>query len=164
MDKKYFPHFYKENVKRIFRFFFFRVSGRREIAEDLTQDVFVKAFNAFESYDPETSRSAWLYMIARNHFINHLEKTKPGVSLEELEHLPMGTVDWATILSKKYDTARVLDAIESLPEEDKTLVRLKFLEGWGYADIAEVLGKSAATLRVKTHRALKALRAILKHL
>ncbi len=164
MDKKHFPDFYKANLKRIYRFFFFRVGGRKEIAEDLTQDVFLKAFNAFETYDPETSRSAWLYTIARNHFVNHLEKSKPSVALEEVDHLPLGAVDWSDILADTYDADRLLKAIDTLPLEDKDLVRLKFLEGWGYEDIAALyLGKSAATLRVRAHRALKALKAYLKH-
>lgn len=162
MDKKHFPDFYRMHIKSIYKFFYFRVSGRKEIAEDLTQDVFMKAFNAFESYDPATSRSAWIYMIARNHFINHLEKSKPSVDLGEVENTSAVAVDWAEHMSKKHDAGRLMAALSDLPKDDRELVRMKFLEGWGYDDIAKVMDKSAATLRVQAHRALKTLRAILK--
>ena len=162
MDAKHFPDFYRDNLKRIYKFFYFRVSGKREIAEDLTQDVFVKALAAFDTYDPETSKSAWLYTIARNHFVNYLEKAKPTVDLEEVDHLPLGQVDWPEEMASKHDQGRLLEALGQLPQVDQDLIRWKFLEGWRYEAISQILDKSAATLRVQAHRALKALKAILQ--
>ena len=162
MDTKHFPDFYRANFKRIYRFYFFRVGGKREIAEDLTQDVFVKALGAFESYDPETSKSAWIYTIARNHFVNYLEKSRPGVPLEDVEELASMSDDWPEQMMQRHDAKRLFTAMQELPRPDRDLIRLKFLEGWGYEDIAMQVGKTAGALRVQAHRALKVLQHILK--
>jgi RNA polymerase sigma-70 factor (ECF subfamily) len=162
MDRKHFPDFYRENVKRVYRFLFYRVGGNKEMAEDLTQDVFVKALNAFESYDPNVSQSSWIYTIARNHLINQLQKTRPGVDLEEIENTVWDTVDWGERMALIHDQERLLGAIAELSKEDAELVRLKYLEGWPYEEIAEKLEKTTGSLRVQAYRALKQLKKILK--
>lgn len=162
MDRKHFPEFYRSNVKRVYRFLFYRVSGNKEMAEDLTQDVFVKALGAFERYDPAVSETSWILTIARNHLINQLQKQRPGVDLEEIENTIWDRVDWGEKMALNYDQKRLLHAIEQLPVEDVKLVRLKYLEGWPYEDIAQEIGKNAGALRVQAYRALKVLRKILK--
>jgi RNA polymerase sigma-70 factor, ECF subfamily len=164
MDRKHFPDFYRDNVKRVYRFLFYRVGGNKETAEDLTQDVFLKALNAFESYDQAISKSSWIFTIARNHLINHLEKQKPNVDLESVENTIWDTDNWAEKLTVRHDEKRLLEAIRRLGPEDAEIVRLKYLEGWPYDDIAEKMGKKAGALRVQSHRALKALKKILKQM
>lgn len=164
MERKHFPEFYRTNVKRVYRFLYYRVGGNKEVAEDLTQDVFLKALNAFDRYDPAVSESSWIYTIARNHLINHVQKQHPGVELEAIENTDWDKVDWGERLSASHDEKRLLEAISKLPEEDGEIVRLKYLEGWPYEDIAEKLGKTSGALRVQAHRALKELKAILKQL
>ena len=162
VDKKHFPEFYRENVKRVYRFLFYRVGGKKEMAEDLTQDVFVKAFNAFESYDPAVSKSSWIFTIARNHLINQLQKERPNVALEDIEATLWDNVDGVEKMSLKHDEKRLLDAIAALPPEDADVIRLKHLEGWSFDEIAEIKGKTAGALRVQAHRAMKTLKTILK--
>lgn len=162
MERKHFPAFYQDNVKRVYSFLYFRVGGNKALAEDLTQDVFLKALNAFESYDPSISTSSWIFTIARNHLINQLQKTRPSVDLDEIENTIWDAEDWTDKLALNYDQKRLWSAIQQLPDEDATLVRLKHLEGWSYDDIAEKVGKNAGALRVQSYRALKALRKILK--
>lgn len=162
MDRNHFPAFYRENAKRIYRFLYFRVSGKKEVAEDLTQDVFLKALAAFESYDPDISQASWIFTIARNHLINYLEKQRAGISLEEIENTWWDRVDWGEKAAQKYDAKRLLEALNRLPLADAELVRLKHLEGWSYEEIALQAGKKAGALRVQGHRALKALKKLLK--
>ena len=163
MERRYFEAFYHENVKRVYRFIYFRVGGKKELAEDLTQDVFVKALQAFESYDPAISRTSWILTIARNHLINQLEKIKPQVNLDDVENVlpdPLCLMQEAAV---RHDERRLLEAISALNREDAELVRLKYLEGWTYLEIAEITGKSSGTLRVQAYRALKNLQKNLKH-
>lgn len=162
MDRKTFPDFYRANVKRVYRYLFYRVGADKAQAEDLTQDVFLKAFKAFDSYDPNISQASWIFTIARNHFINHLEKQRPGVALEDIENTNWDKVDIPDKLATRHDEQRLLAAIDRLPKDDAELIRAKYLEGWGYDDIAERLGKSSVALRVQAHRALKAIRTLLK--
>ncbi|MEK7116246.1 MAG: RNA polymerase sigma factor [Patescibacteria group bacterium] len=162
MERRHFPSFYRSHVTRVYRFIFYRVNGNKELAEDLTQDVFLKALAAFDRYDPAVSESAWMYTIARNHLINHMQKQHPSVALEAIENTDWDRVDWAEILSASYDERRLLEALKQLPETDAEIIRLKYLEGWPYEDIAQKIGKTAGSLRIQTHRALKCLRKILK--
>ena len=132
------------------------------MAEDLTQDLFVKALGAFEGYDPAVSQSSWIYTIARNHLINQMQKLRPGVDLEEIENTIWDAVDWGDKMALRHDEKRLWEAISQLPPEDAELVRMKYLEGWPYDEIAEKLEKTAGSLRVQAHRALKQLKKILK--
>lgn len=162
MDKKHFPSFYQEHVKRVYKFLYYRVGGKKEVAEDLTQDVFLKAFNAFDRYDPAISASSWILTIARNHLINQLQKERPSVDLEEIENTIWDRVDLQNALAMSFDEERLYKAIKRLNAEDAELVRLKYLESWSYEEIAEKIGKNAGALRVQAHRALKNLQKILK--
>lgn len=162
MERSGFEAFYQTNVKRVYRFLYFRVGGNKEIAEDLTQDVFVKALQAFESFDPNISQTSWILTIARNHLINQLEKTKPSVNLEDVENILPDCLDALEKMSCKEDERRLFQALRGLPEEDARLVRMKYLEGWQYEEIAEQTRKAAGTLRVQAHRALKCLKKALK--
>lgn len=162
MDRQHFPHFYSKNVQRIYRFLYYRVGGKKELAQDLTQDVFLKAFEAFDRYDEKISASSWIYTIARNHLINQLAKQRPNVDLEEIENTLWDKDDWVERAVVKYDERRLLEAMTKLPKEDADLLRRKHLEGWTYEDIAAECGKNEGALRVQSHRAIKQLRKLLK--
>jgi RNA polymerase sigma-70 factor (ECF subfamily) len=162
MDKKHFPNFYREHVKRVYRFLLYRIGGKKEMAEDLTQDVFLKAFNAFDRYDPAISATSWILTIARNHLINQLQKERPGVDLEEIENTLWDRDDVQDRLATNFDERRLIEAIGKLDKESADLVQKKYLEGWSYEDIAAEMGKNAGALRVQAHRVLKELKKLLK--
>lgn len=162
MDSKHFTAFYQKHVKRVYRFLYYRVGGKKEFAEDMTQDVFMKALNAFDRYDPALSDTSWIITIARNHLINSLQKERPSVNIEEVESIAWEKGEAFRTMSRTHERLRLLDAMTHLPVEDARLVRMKHLEGWSYEDLAVELGKNAGTLRVQAHRALKAMKAHLK--
>ena len=162
MDRKNYPQFYRKNVQRIYRFLYYRLGGDKETAQDLTQDVFIKALEAFDRYDEKISASAWIFTIARNHLINHFNRKRPGVPLEDIENTLWDQDDWVARAELKHDERRLLEAMKKLPKDDAELIWYKHLEGWQYDELAEKLGKSSGALRVRAHRALGALRKILK--
>lgn len=162
MEKRAFARFYKLNFERIYKFVYFRVGANKELAQDLTQDVFLKAFQAFDRYDPAVSQSSWIYTIARNHVINHHAKTKPGVDLEEIEGSIFASVDLRETYAMNHEEKQLLEAMEKLPKEDAQLLRMKYLEGWPFDELTEVFGKNSGALRVQARRAIKKVRALLK--
>lgn len=163
MDKSRFSWFYEHYLPRIHAFVYFRVGGNRAMAEDLTQEIFLKAFEAFERFDPARGEVAWLYTIARNHLINHYAKIRPDVSLEEAEGSRWASNDVRDRFASDYDERRLLKAMDLLPEEDARLIRMKYLEGWSFDELVELFGKKSAALRVQAGRALKKMRGFLKH-
>ena len=162
MAKPSFEAFYSANIKRIYAFVFFRVGADKPLAEDLVQDIFMKAFEAFDRYDPAISQSAWIYTIARNHLINEMAKRKPGVPIEEVEDSIFVSVDARERLAIKDEERRLLEGIGTLDKEDAKLIRMKYLEGWRYEELAEIFEKPPGTLRVQANRAIKKLRKKIK--
>lgn len=163
MEKRHFAHFYHQHVERIYKFVYYRVGGNKELAQDLTQDVFLKAFEAFDRYDPAVSQVSWIYTIARNHIINQHAKTRPNVTLEDVEGTMMAAEDARERFADRHDHQKLLAALGTLPPEDARLVRMKYLEGWSFDDLAEIFEKKSGALRVQAGRALKKLKQSLKH-
>jgi RNA polymerase sigma-70 factor (ECF subfamily) len=162
MLHKDFTDFYNKHVRRIYKFVYFRMGGNREKAEDATQEIFTKAFAAFERYDPDVSESAWIYTIARNHVINEAAKERTHESIENADWKMSS--DWEDRASRSFDEDRLMNALRALPEEEAELVRMKYLEGWKYREMARMMKRSSGALRVQMGRILKKLRGILKQM
>lgn len=160
-EKLDFLAFYRAHVERIYKFVYFRVGSNKEMAEDLVQDIFLKAYEAYDRYDPDKSLSAWIFTIARNTVINHYAKRKADVTLEEIESAPIVSADARQEVMMKDDERRLAEALNKLDPEEARLIRMKHLEGWPYEDLAEVFEKTPATLRVQASRAMKKLRSLI---
>jgi RNA polymerase sigma-70 factor (ECF subfamily) len=161
MEKLAFDAFYRAFAKRIYAFVYFRVGGNKAVAEDLVQDIFLKAFEAYDRFDPAKGKSAWIYTIARNHVINSMAKQRPSVDLEEVEGMAIASADGREHMAIADDERRLLQAIEALGEEEAQLLRMKYLEGWSFDELAEIMEKTPGALRVQASRALKKLKKTL---
>ena len=161
MNKKDFGKFYDEHLDKIYRFVFFRVGRNHELAQDLTSEIFVKALTHFYSYDPKISVSAWIYTIARNHLANYFRDVKSGVPLEEIENSLQFFHDGVSHMEKSDVAGRVRTALLKLAPEKRRMVEMKYLEGFSYAEIAEIVGGTEGSVKVASHRALKELHRFL---
>lgn len=158
MAKKEFKAFYEENVERIYRFVYFRVGRNHELAEDLVSEIFLKALTHFERYDEDRSKSAWIYTIARNHLANHYRDRKETVDIEDVT-FSLPSEEGEETLQRRETGVEIAKALDSLAPDDRRLVTMKHLEGYSYADMGEILGRSADALKVATHRAVRKMRA-----
>lgn len=133
----------------------------REEAEELTQDVFVKAFRSLGSFRGECSLSTWLCRIAYNTAVSATRKKKlyfPDLDDYVLNNLPDETVD--EVLEKTEDEAllqRLEAAIDTLNAEEKALISLYYTEDKPIADIATILRLSQDNVKVKLYRIRKKL-------
>lgn len=162
MAKQSFEAFYRANVKRIYAFVYFRVGCRKNVAEDLVQDVFLKAYEAYDRFDPERGESAWIYTIARNHVINSMAKERPQTDLEEVLDSRTVSEDGRERIALRDDERRLLDAIDMLPPDEAKLVRMKYLEGWDFEALTHVFKKKSGALRVQASRALKKVKQLMR--
>lgn len=140
-------------------------------AEDLAQEVFIKAFRRLDTYDPERKLSSWLFKIAHNTTIDHLRRHAPEtVSLEggkdgEEEHrgglaavLSDGSTENPLAAAERKDMARSLErAVSRLRPEYREVVVLFYIEGASYQEICEATGLPLGTVKTNLHRARKAL-------
>ena len=136
-------------------------------AEDLAQDVFVKAFAALKSFDPGRKFSSWLFKIAHNAAIDHLRRR--GLETVPLESADEEQVDLLSVLpdraSERPDSAFVRgslaraigEAVGRLRPEYREVVLLRFQQGMMYEEIAEIMGLPLGTVKTHLFRARKAL-------
>ena len=151
-----FGNLYRHFVVRIYRYVFLQIRNTM-IAEDITEDVFVKAFRSIKSCQGrEDTFSAWLYRIAHNSTIDHFraEKRRQTFNHNLPSREPVARED-NDILLDYQDTLR---AISDLPPQYRQLLVLKFVEGMGNEEIARIMGKSQGNLRVMQMRAIRELR------
>lgn len=172
---------YRELVRRYERPVFsliFRMVRNRELAEDLSQETFVKVLNALDSYRPEYKFSSWVFKIANNAAIDHLRRRElDTLSLEGSPHAETPEAVEATALQIGDRQESPLDAVEArelggqieqaiaqLRPEYRSCILLRHVEGRAYEEIAEILGLPLGTVKTYIHRARNELRQALAHL
>ena len=135
----------------------------RSEAEDLTQEVFVKAFARLRTYDPTRRFASWVFKIAHNHSIDHLRRVRPDtLSLSEGEHpeLPAAAIASPQELVERTALADDLDAaVQRLRVEYREVILLRYHEDLTQDEIADVLGVPEGTVKTYLHRARKELAA-----
>ena len=172
---------YRELIRRYKRPVFsliFRMVRDRELAEDLTQETFVKALNAVESYRPEFKFSSWIFKIANNAAIDHLRRRElQTLSLEGAPNAVTPEAIEATALQLRDRLENPLEELEArelggqiesaiarLRPEYRSCILLRHVEGRAYEEIAEILDLPLGTVKTYIHRARNELRASLAHL
>jgi len=172
---------YRELVRRYERPIFsllYRMVRDRELAEDLSQETFVKALNAIESYRPEYKFSSWLFKIANNAAIDHLRRRElDTLSLEGSPHAVTPDAMEATALQIGDRAENPLDIVEAkelggeieraialLRPEYRACILLRHVDGRAYEEIAEMLDLPLGTVKTYIHRARNELRRSLAHL
>jgi RNA polymerase sigma-70 factor, ECF subfamily len=152
-----FTRLYDQYVEKIYRFIYYK-THHKETAEDLTSTVFIKALEAFSSFDEGRGGfSGWIYQIARNTVIDHYRSKKSLVNVEDV---------WD--LSDKEDIERDADAslkLEGVKEylgrlkpEQREIVLLRVWEGMSYKEIAEATSRSEDSCKMMFSRTIRRLR------
>jgi RNA polymerase sigma-70 factor (ECF subfamily) len=150
---------YETHLDTVYRYVYYKV-GNGQLAEDLTQHIFLKAWEAINRYQwRDLPFQHWLLRLARNAVIDHYRSTKPA-NASLLEPVSDG-VDPEATLAQSETVQMLQEAVRQLPDEQREVIVLRFIEQMPHAEVARHLGKSAATVRVIQHRALLALRRLL---
>jgi len=151
-----FGELYNIYLERIYRYVFYQVRDKMT-AEDLTEEVFLKAWKSIDTCrGKEQTFSSWLYRIAHNHVIDNLRSQRKYLStdmeaLAEVSSPELGE-------EGKLERQEMLEVISDLPQNQKQVIILKFIEGLDNREIGQIMGKSQGAIRVLQMRALAALR------
>ena len=155
-DFEAFGELYAMYLDRIYRYVFYQVKDKMT-AEDLTEEIFMKAWRAIGSYKgKERTFSSWLYRIAHNHVIDNLRARRQNPSLD-METATRSS-DPAREAERNLAEQEILLLISCLPPQQKEVIILKFIEGLDNRDIEEITGKSQGAIRAIQMRALATLR------
>ncbi len=142
-------------------------------AEDLAQEVFVKAFRALGSYDPRWKFSSWLFKIAHNTTIDHLRRGAPETVPLEAGEDEEGRGGLVAVLAdesaedpgaaaERHDLARSLEsAIRRLRPDYRMAVLMFYVHGASYQEICEATGQPLGTVKTNLHRARKELAQVM---
>ncbi|MDO8499706.1 MAG: sigma-70 family RNA polymerase sigma factor [bacterium] len=165
-DPEAFAKLYDEYVKRIYTFVYFKVSNHEE-AEDITSEVFLKAWHYLSEKKEVKSFGGLVYRMARNCVIDlyRSRSIKPEfltVNPEQTEELDFGDGGrWYADLSDKIETQAVLAGLKKLKQEYQEVITLRYVNELEIDEIAVIVGKGQVAVRVTLHRALKKLKGIL---
>jgi RNA polymerase sigma-70 factor (ECF subfamily) len=161
-DAGAFAQLYDGYVKNIYRFIFFKVASEQE-AEDLSSEVFLKAWNYLSSDQPVRSVGALLYTIARNRVIDYWRQRKVELNLDEA-FLKDKSLEPAAIteLEKEADMTRVYQSLAKLKDEYREVIIMRYVDDLSVGEISEILQKSQNNIRVLLHRSIGALKGLLE--
>ena len=169
---------FRELVRRYERPVFslvFRMVRDRELAEDLSQDAFIKVLNHIDRYSPEFRLSSWLFKIANNVAIDYLRKRQIStISIDGSPHAASAAEVEATSFDVRAPQENALEelearelggaierAIAALRPEYRSCIMLRHVEGRSYEEIAATLDLPLGTVKTYIHRARHQLREAL---
>ncbi|MDQ3810157.1 MAG: sigma-70 family RNA polymerase sigma factor [Chloroflexota bacterium] len=162
-DPVAFGELYDRYVERVYRYLYFRTASHPE-AEDLTEQVFLKAWEAIGRYRWQGRPFlAWLYRLAHNAHIDHVRSHKPTTSLNDSERpIELASPSASVDLARALDAELLASALAELTLEQRQVIVMKFIEGQDNEHIARTMNKREGAIRALQMRALMSLRRILE--
>ena len=140
----------------------YKTLGSRELAEEATQETFVKAWRSAASYDPTRELGPWLATIARRTAID-LHRREARRAVDRLDEVRADdrsvVVELPSGMERSAEVWAVREAIEELPPDEREVVRLQHVEELTQAEVAERLGVPIGTIKSRSFRAHRRLAA-----
>ncbi len=166
---------YRRYYRQVY-YFVCRNYSRKEQAEDITQETFLRVYRSRKSYEPTAKFAVWLYRIVRNLCIDESRRywnrnvTRETESVVEesqstpLDLIPSEEHDVRHAMDEERDMKTIQDAIKLLSPEQREVIILNKFQGLSYQEIGEIIGSNAESVKQKAYRAHLRLRELLKPL
>ncbi len=158
-DAEAFGQLYDHYVSGVFRFVYYRV-GSQQLAEDLTSETFVRGLRAIQRFNWQGKDfGAWLTTIARNLVADHFKSSRARLEIVA-ETIPEGKV---TVASPEQEVLALIsnemlfEAVNSLPNEQRDCILMRFIQGMSIAQTAAALGRSEGAIKQLQLRAVRSL-------
>ena len=158
-DREAFERLYRRYLSRVYSLCR-RLSGSRSQAEELTRDVFVRAWEKLPEFAGESAYGTWLHRLAIDVVLN---TRNVGRSAARVEQEGSATEHWDDVATAPQDGERpdLCDAVDRLPEGARRIFVLHDVEGYKHQEIAEIFGITAGGSKAQLRRARGLLRKIL---
>jgi len=160
-NKKEFDQFYNKNIDKIYRFVFFHTGMKRELAEDLVSEIFIKVLKNFDNYDENISKISWLMTITKNHLANYWRDSKICLSLPENNFEISKNLLFLANNKDNYSDKELYLMLDKLNDDEKNIVTLHYIFGYNYKEIAEFNKSTEGAIKIMSHRAIKKLKKLL---
>ena len=156
-----FTQLYNEHFNRIYRYVYFKVNNKAE-AEDLTQEVFIKALGAISSYKwRDVHFASGLFRIAHNQVIDYVRKQSKQRKTTLEEATAVSVEDTVTTTEQKLEIEGLMVVLKKLPSAQCEVISLRFIAELPIAEVARTLGKREGTVKALQFNAIVSLRKIL---
>ncbi|MCH5326750.1 MAG: RNA polymerase sigma factor [Duncaniella sp.] len=134
-----------------------RLVQTHDDADDLLQNTFMKAWQNIENFRGDARLSTWLYKIAINESLTHLEKERKrrGFSLDDEESYLVNLIEADKEIDGDELALQLRKAIASLPEKQRLVFNMRYYDDMKYEKISEILGTSVGALKASYHLAVK---------
>lgn len=158
--EKQFLEGYDAYSDALFRFAYFQVSDR-EVAKDIVQDVFMETWKCIADGGEIQNIRAYLYRVARNRIIDHYRKHKTQ-SLDVIQEkgVDFGDEQGATTTEAQMEASHMLRLLDKVEQKYREPVLLRYMEGLGTKEVAEILGETEGNASVLVHRGLEQLKKL----
>lgn len=163
MDDSVFHHLYETYHHDVFNFLTY-LTKNRQLAEDLSHEVYVKAIRAYSSFEGRSSEKTWLFAIAKNVSIDYFRKTKVrskhDATFFDWDKDDLKSTD-KTPEQQSIDNEQmrsVFEKLDSCTLDQRLVIIMRYFNDLSISDTAEVLGWSEGKVKTTQHRALKSLR------
>lgn len=163
MDDSVFHRLYDQYHRDVFQFLVYLIKDR-DIAEDLMQEVYIRAFRAYGRFEGKSTEKTWLFSIAKNVSIDHFRKLAV-----RRKHAAMN-FDWETeqlvsterlpeeVSGLNEDKVRLYQMLDLCTGDQKMVIIMRFFQDLSIIETAEVLGWTESKVKTTQHRAIKALK------
>ncbi len=147
---------YQENARLVYRFLL-KYCRDPQLAEELTQETFLRAMNSIDRYDYSCKISVWLCQIAKHIYLQYLAKRGKEIPSEEItlgEMCGRNTAEKGIEeqVIRRYELMDVLKDMQNLPEQMREVIYLRTMAELSFREIGDILGKSENWARVTFYR------------
>lgn len=151
---------FERHHRRIYNYLL-RMTGHPATAEDLTSEVFLRILKYRSSYRHQARFTTWLFQVARNLFLDHLEKRRPEDSCDDFPPAAASNGRHPEDLLQASQESRLIrEALKRLPPRKREVLFLSRYRDMKYEDIAAIMGCTEGAVKILVHRSLKELREI----
>lgn len=155
-EEQIFSTIFKDTSKTVFNYIYYKY-GNEEKAHDAVQEAFVKLWENCAKVAPEKAKS-YLYTVANNLYLNVIKAEKIRLKYADLHSNSTTQESPEYVLEEKQFQKKLDDALNALPENQRTTFLLNRIDGKKYSEIAEMEGVSVKAIEKRMHLALKTLR------
>jgi RNA polymerase sigma factor (sigma-70 family) len=161
-DKQAYSHIINKYKNRLYATIL-RMTKNPQDAQDLVQDAFIKVYRNLDKYDASGSFSSWLYRVSINHCMDEFRKKRYSTVQVEIDETKVVNREHPEVVFLKKEKSRQLERlISTLPEDERLIILLRYINEISYEEIGEMIDVPLSTVRNKLHRAKKKMRETVK--
>ena len=149
---------YKNHSNAVYKYLFC-LTNNEDLSEDLTQETFAIAVKEINKFKGDCKVSVWLCQIAKHLWFKELKKKQRNISIQEIEDLA-DTQTVEEIFFKKEDKLQLFKNMQKLEPKFRELIYLRMVGNLSFAEIGEILGKTAKWARVNFYRAIQKIKEV----